>query len=256
MRWVFGVVVLLVALVVAIVAFAPASVALGYLRDNSNGALAFEGARGTVWRGGASDVAINGEPLGRVDWTLSPIAALRSRIDARIAVDGPQGVGSGRIRRQGELWRISDTRAELPASVLDGLLSAGGLVAHGRVMLDLEELSLSGRLPQAAAGRLRWVDARVAGRVHAELGELVAEFRSSSDGRLDGVLSDTGGPLGLDGLFHVSWLGYGVEMILTPRSPSVADALSRIGQPNDGPSRLYAVEGRWLAPTPAPGPEG
>lgn len=253
MRWVLGVLVILLALAVAILAFAPASVALGYLRDRSDGALAFDGTHGTVWRGGASGVAINGEPVGRVEWTLSPGAALRSRIDARLRVDGPQGAGSGRIRRDGEVWRINDAEAELPALLLGELMAHENLVPHGRLVLELEELSLRGRLPEAATGRLRWVDARVSGAAQADLGELIAEFSSTRDGRLDGVLSDAGGPLALEGLFHLSWLGYGVEMILTPRSPAVADALSRIGHPDAGPSRLYAVEGRWLAPAAAPG---
>ena len=253
MRWVLGFVLLLLALVVAVIAFAPASVALGSLRDNSEGALAFEAAHGTIWRGSASGVAINGEPLGRVDWTLSPLAALRLRIDAHVRVDGPQGAGSGRIRRDDDLLRLDDVTADLPASLLAGLLAGEGLVPHGRLALELEELSLRGRLPQSASGRLRWVEARVSGASRAELGELLAEFGNSGDGRLDGVLSDAGGPLGLDGRFHVSWLGYGVEMTLTPRNPAVADALSRIGQPGAGRSRLYAVEGRWLAPAATPG---
>lgn len=253
MRWLLGLVVVLAALVVAIAAFAPAGFALGYVRDNSQGALAFEDAHGTVWRGTASGVEINGEPIGRVDWTLSPWAALRSRIDVQIQVAGPQGAGTGRIRRDGDLWRLNDTRAELPASLLAGLLAHEGLVPQGRLELVLTELSLRGRLPETAVGRLRWIDARVSGAARAELGELIADFDSTSDGRLDGVLSDAGGPLGLEGVFHVSWLGYGVQMMLTPRSPAVADVLSRIGQPDAGQSRLYAVEGRWLAPAAAPG---
>lgn len=252
MRWVLGIVLLLLALATAVVAFAPASVGLEYLRANSNGALAFDGSQGTVWRGSANGVAINGNPLGRVDWTLSPWAALRARIDAQLQVDGPQGSGSGRVRRDDQLWRLDDVVADLPASMLDGLLAAEGLVPHGRLALELRELSVRDRLPQSASGRLRWVEARVSGAARAELGELQADFSTPTDGRLDGVLADNGGPLGMEGLFHVSWLGYGVEMILTPRSPAVADALSRIGQPDVGSSRLYAVEGRWLAPAAAP----
>ncbi|TXK60576.1 type II secretion system protein N [Alkalisalibacterium limincola] len=252
MRWILGVLVLLLALAVAVVAFAPAGFALGYLRDNSNGSLDYTDARGTLWRGAASGVTLNGEALGEVAWTLSPMAALRSRIDAQVRVDGPQGSGTGRIRRHDDNLLINDVDADLPATLLSQLLAHEGLVPQGRLTLQLEELTLRGRLPQSASGQLRWVDARVSGTVHAELGELLAEFSSVSEGRLDGVLSDAGGPLGLEGLFHVSWLGYGVEMILTPRTPALADALARIGQPDGGGSRFYAVEGRWLAPAAAP----
>lgn len=252
MRWVLAVPLLVLVLAAAVIAFAPAGVVLGYLRDNSNGALAYDTTHGTVWRGTASGVVINAEPVGRLDWTLSPWAALRARIDARVRVDGPQGSGAGRIRRQGDVWQVDDAQARLPATLLAGILAQEGLVPHGQLLLELEHLTLRGRLPEAAHGRLRWSDAAVSGTSRAYLGELVAEF-GTDDGRLDGLLSDTGGPLGLEGVFHVSWLGYGVEMILTPRNPTVASVLSRVGQPDVGQSRLYAVEGRWLAPATAPG---
>jgi len=248
MRWLLALLVLALALAVAVAAFAPASVAADYLRRNSAGSLDYVESRGTVWNGAASGVTLNGEALGEVAWTLSPWAALRSRIDAQVRVEGPQGAGTGRVRRHRDSVWINAVAADLPASVLAPLLAHEGLVPQGRLALELDEFTLRGGLPQSASGRLRWTDARVAGVARAELGELHAEFSSGGEGRLDGVLSDAGGPLGLEGRFHVSWLGYGVTMILTPRSPALADALSHVGQPDAGSSRLYAVEGRWLAP--------
>lgn len=244
--------ILLVVAAGALLALFPARTAVDWMGGRA-GPLELQDVGGTIWNGRAGRVVAHGETLGQLDWTLSPRALLGGAAELDLRLAGERWNGTTHARITGPLSaELSDLRLSFPAQVLEPALDIPGLVPVGRVELSLPHAKIESGYPRQLQGEALWREAAVAGEAAAALGDLKAEFTTTADGAITGLLSDLGGPLALDGSFRFALSGYEVEALLTPRDANgtIDRALSYIGERlPDGSSHLV-ITGSML---PFPG---
>lgn len=235
----------LLAIAVAVVALFPARVALDLVLAPESGLVA-EQVSGTIWTGRIGDLRQGDQYLGALDWRLHPLPLLRGQVatDLRLA-GGEIGLQASLLRRSATELDITDLVADLPAAALAPVIDLQALELLGRIELRFERIELLHLWPRRLGGEAVWRDARVAGAAEARLGELVAEFETSDDGRLHGTVRDRGGPLAIDGRFEIGLRGYEVhaELRAPPGERSLQEALQYIGEALPDGGRLLRVEG-------------
>jgi general secretion pathway protein N len=239
---------ILIVIGVLLLAFLPARIALDFVGGRL-GPLQLGEVSGSLWRGQASPASINGEPVGTLGWSLSPLSLLSARIDADLTLAGDvyNGQGAVSVRRDRSVSvRALDLR--FPAGRLQPILDIPALVFRGEVQVTVESAEIRSGFPSAVKGRAVWKQAAVAGSAEALFGDIITDFASSADGGIAGTVSDGGGPLQATGTYSASIAGYQADVSLRARdgNPQVIEALQYIGQPQpDGSARLE-VRGRLL----------
>lgn len=238
--------VLLVALCL-VAAFLPASTALGLVQDRMRD-VRMEGVSGSVWNGRADALTVRERALGAFTWTLSPRALLSRRVDADITLDGPELKADGFVSLSGPgSLQLRGMRASVDAQRLQGVLDVPALVFQGRVEFDLRELVVDQYFPAKVEGSALWRDARVGGSADARLGDIRADFATEGVGAIAGTVTDSGGPLSIEGgRFSAGLQGISAEATLRARDgdAAVLRALQYIGQPQDDGSSRLEIRGR------------
>lgn len=241
-------VIVLALVAVGVLAFLPASTALGFVGGRL-GPVQLGDVSGTVWKGQAEPASINGQPIGTLGWRLHPLGLLRARADADLTLAGDTYNGTGAISVQRDrTLRVRDLHLVMPANKLQPLLDIPALVFRGDVQVDVDEAELRGGFPTQVKGRATWKNASVAGSAEAQFGDVVTDFASTPDGGIAGTVSDGGGPLQASGSYTANLVGYDADIALRARdgNPQVLEALQYIGEPQpDGSARLV-VRGRLL----------
>jgi general secretion pathway protein N len=225
-----------------IVAFLPASVALGWMEGRMGG-VKLETVSGSVWNGRAEQLTVRERALGAVSWSISPWALLSRRLDADVSVDGPELKAAGfvSIDKPGNL-QLRGMQLSLEAQRMQPALDIPALQLRGTVDFDLREVVVVQYFPTRIEGSAVWRDAAVAGAADALLGEIRSEFATQADGSIAGTVTDSGGPLQIEGgRFSAGIRGISAEATLRARNDDAAvlRALQHVGelQP-DGSSRL------------------
>jgi general secretion pathway protein N len=211
---------------------------------------------GTVRHGRAGQLLVNGFPVGALDWTLDWRGLFRRQVGASWQLSGSAWQAqAGDTRLVGDAVEVRDLRAQLPALLLQPMLDIPALNFLGTVEIELASLRhRAGRIEQAQ-GQARWIDAGVTGQAQARFGPLRAQFGTGDDGRIVGTVEDEGGPLSVEGQFHLDGRSYRAEVILIARDPAdpVAQALYYIGEALPGGGSLLIVEGELRQRPPADG---
>lgn len=238
--FVFGLVLVLILGLVA--AFLPASAALSLVQDRMRD-VRMEGVSGSVWNGRADALTVRERALGAFSWKLSPWALFSKRIDADITLDGPELKADGFVSLTGPgSLQLRGMRASVDAQRLQAVLDVPALVFKGRVEFDLRELVVDQYFPAKVEGSALWREAAVAGSADARLGDIRADFATQGVGTIAGTVTDSGGPLSIEGgTFSAGLQGLSAEATLRARDgdAAVQRALQYIGQPQeDGSSRL------------------
>lgn len=164
-------------------------------------ALQLHGPNGSLWRGGAEQLAWDGLPVGRMDWQLAHWPLLRGRLHAEVSLQQGDGHLQGQLRYplKGEQLQLKDWRGQWPIQQLAVQLPTLPVALDGQLGLQLASLQLGpGGWPQALQGRLSWHQARLLMGEAIPLGDLSAELSRSDDGRLQAHIRDHGGPLRIE----------------------------------------------------------
>ena len=241
------VVVLLVA-AGALLALFPAKAAVDWMGGRV-GPLELQEVGGTIWNGHANRVVAHGKTLGRLNWTLSPRGLLGGAANLNLQLDGEAWKGRTQARVSGPLSaELTDLQMSFPAQMLAPAIDIPGLVPSGRVEMSLPSAVIEGGYPRKLQGEAIWREAAVAGSAAAALGDLKAEFSSTGDGAITGILSDLGGPLALEGSFRFALTGYEAEALLSARNGDAAvdRALNHIGQRQADGSSYLTITGSLL----------
>jgi general secretion pathway protein N len=241
-------VIVLLLLGALVLAFLPARIALDFVGDRL-GPLRLGEVSGSLWKGRASPVTVNGEEIGALDWSLHPLSLFGARIDADLVLagetwNGGSAVSVSRDRRV----RVRDLELRFPARKLEPMLDVPALVMRGEVQVSIASAELQRGFPNQVQGRAIWKNAAVAGSAEASFGDLITDFASVASGGIEGTLSDSGGPLQAQGSYSASLAGYQADIDLRARdgNPQVIEALQYIGAPQpDGSARLE-IRGRLL----------
>jgi general secretion pathway protein N len=216
--------ILLILIVAAFAALAPASLADSRLDAATGGRLRLADATGTVWRGAGVLTDARGAWRLPLAWGASPLAALRGVVDVDLV---PQGrfVANGGVA-------LSDLRLALPASALASVLpSVPAVDTGGDLLLDAPAFRFDGRNGDGAVS-LRWDRARVVvNGALVDLGNVTARLTPREAG-VGGTVSSEGGALRVAGDFVWSDGRASANATLTPvrpLPPEIAQALTAIG---------------------------
>lgn len=225
----------------AVLAFLPASMALRALPADS--ALQLHDARGSIWSGSVAQVRVHDRLIGGLAWHVLPLSLLHGGIEADVQLVG-EVTARGRIERRWSSLQLRDVEAELPAAWIEPVLATPALRPQGELRLRIHNAVLRGNQLQSLRGELLWQHAAVSGAVVAALGDLQVDFESDEAGRITGRARDLGGPLQVDGGFHVDRDAYRAELRLVARDSRIEPALRWLGQPQDDGSRLLILYGK------------
>jgi len=216
----------LVLLVVAFAAQAPATLLDRRVERATGGALRLADATGTVWSGRATLADARGRwrlPLG---WRTDPLALLTGRLGVTLvpaSVDEPRGVvvvGEQEVA-------ATDLELRLPAGVLESAWpGAPAPRFDGRLIVTSPTLRRVGARVDAAVDA-RWERARVSfGGLALPLGTVDATARPEA-GATRVTLRNRGGDVGIDGEVVVQDDAVRLDGRLTP-SPTLAAPLAMI----------------------------
>jgi general secretion pathway protein N len=247
LRWLLLLLLVLLVGVVLLLALFPARLAVDWLGPRL-APLELQGVGGSLWTGQARELRMHGQPLGAVTWRVAPQSLLSRRVDVDLTLDGEQYRGSGFVSARRELTVISNARISMPAQQMQPALDIPALNLRGTVDIELDRAELVNNFPRLLEGRAFWRNAAVDGAAAAELGELVAEFRTADDGALVGSVTDTGGPLAADGQFRLAFTGFEADAVLMARdgNPQVMEALRYVGEVQPDGSSILQIRGSLL----------
>jgi len=247
-KWLLFVVLLLLVLTGALLVLFPAKTAIGWMGGRL-GPLQLHEVGGTIWNGHAGRAEVRGKPIGRIGWKVSPFSVLRGAAEAELRLDGDAFRGSTWARVTGPLSaELREFVFDFPAQQMSPALDVPGLTPVGTVEVRLPRAEIVSGYPKQLNGEAVWRGAAVAGEAAAALGDLRAEFSTTADGAITGILSDLGGPLSLEGSFRIAFTGYEAEAILSARNndPALRKALTWIGEVQPDGSSYLKITGRLL----------
>lgn len=234
----------LAAFVVFMVALVPASQLARRLPQG----IAVDGVSGTIWSGKARSLAIEGRPLGALNWSCRPWRLVVLEWSCAVGLRPPGGEVSGEFNGGfgGDLVG-RDIRGNVPISSFEGIATPRGWT--GSLELELEELRVEAQRPRSATGTLRLRELRGPGPNGQRLGdfELVVGEGSVGGATLNGRLRDLGGPLHVRGAIELFDDGrYLLRGDVAPgpgAGPAIFDTLGFLGPPDRQGRRPFTIEG-------------
>jgi general secretion pathway protein N len=222
----------------------PASVVLSLVHPPG---VTLSGVSGTLWQGRAQAVRTGALHIGSVEWNLDILRLFTGRVGADIKVTRSDGFAQASIASgPGAAVTLRGLNASLPMSALPPNVAPGGWT--GTLTLKFAELTLDNSWPVIANGTAEVADLVGPANRPAALGgyKVIFEGAAAADG-LTGALSDTGGPLAVNGTVQLkkdrSYLVNG--MIATrPGAPSdMTRTLEILGAPDAQGRREFTFEG-------------
>ena len=244
LRWliIFG----LVAFVAFAIVSLPASVLFGFLQ--SHGVTA-AGTQGSVWKGRAQMLQIEGTNVGAIEWDLHALALLALKLKADVTLTRAEGVAQTTVSmRSIDAITFENLNASLPISALSGLAPAGW---GGTVNLRFNELQLHDGWPRVANGAAEILNLTSASQASSLSGSYKVTFPSTSvdpgENVVAGDLVDLGGPLQLNGELQLrpdrSYLLTGMVAARPEAPPNLANQLQILGPPDAEGRRPFSLEG-------------
>ena len=203
---------------------------------------------GTVWSGTAHSLAVRGQPLGDLHWTLRPSALLRMRAAATIELTRPDGTATAYASvRDPRVVELSDLRFDLP---LAAFARSGGSAWSGRARGAFESATLTQGWPTAARGSAEFDGVTMPAPRSTPLGNLQATFPdprgTAAGGNMTARISG-GNPLAIDAAlvlspgrnFEISGTVTGVGAL----PPGLERALGALGPPDPSGRREFSASG-------------
>jgi general secretion pathway protein N len=224
----------------------PARVVLSFFQPPD---VTLGGVSGTLWNGRAQAVRSGALHLGSVEWKLDVLRLFTGKLGADVKVTRTDGFAQGSIAAaSGGQITLRGFNASLPVGALPANIVRGGWT--GTMNLKLGQLVLENSWPVAAAGTVEVTDLVGPANRPAALGSYKVVFPAEGTGTADtltGALSDSGGPLAVNGTVQLkkdrSYLVTG--MIATrPGAPGdMARTLEILGEPDEQGRRQFTIEG-------------
>ena len=204
------------------------------------------GVSGTIWKGRAQAVRSGNLHVGSVEWDLSILPLLTGKLGADVKITRSDGFAEGSIAVSGARVTVRGLNASLPLSALPPNIVRGGWT--GTATLRLPQLALENAWPVALTGTIEIANLVGPANRPAALGgyKVVFPEGAAADG-LQGALSDTGGPLAVNGTIDLrkdrSYLVNGL-IATRPDAPSdMARTLEILGAPDAQGRRQFSIEG-------------
>jgi hypothetical protein len=223
-----------VVLLVAIAAFAPASLIDRRLAATSSGKLRMSEAAGTVWHGTGILTDATGSWRVPVGWTVAVPALVHETFSITLRSAGGTAP-RGTIDFATSTAALHDVVVEIPATVLASALPAkGAIVLGGNLAFTASAFDWNGERGSGALN-VQWRDARlVAAGTTADLGTVDVALEPQGN-RLAGRIGNAGGDVRIDGTITLAPTAISVDAQIAP-SPAtpapVLRALAALGTPD------------------------
>ena len=224
----------------------PASVLFERLDSNQVYA---SGLGGTIWRGSATSLGIQGLQLGRTSWRFKFLNLLRAEaaIDFNTEIGGDSLTGTAASRGPGKL-RLANVAGRIPISELSAFVPAGFF--SGTVDVDLEELIISDNSPAEINGKVVVLDVTaLTTQPPTTFGDYELLFTDQQQEPLTGILSDLSGSVDLDGQLELrADRSYVLEATLSAKpgaSRQINTMLSFVGPQDSQGRRKVSRTGRF-----------
>jgi general secretion pathway protein N len=207
------------------------------------------GVSGTLWNGRAQAVRSGQLHVGSVEWKLDVLRLFAGKLGADVKVTRTDGFAQGSIAAApGGRLTLRAFNASLPVSALPPNVVRGGWT--GTLSLKLGQLTLENSWPVAATGTVEVTDLLGPANRPAALGNYKVVFPAEGAGTADaltGALTDTGGPLAVNGTVQLnknqSYLVSGL-IATRPGAPcEMTRTLEILGEPDTEGRRQFAIEG-------------
>jgi general secretion pathway protein N len=224
----------------------PAKVVLSFFQSPD---VTLGGVSGTLWSGRAQAVRSGALHVGSVEWNLDVLRLFTGKLGADVKITRTDGFAQGSIAAgPGGRITLRSFNASLPVSALPANVVRGGWT--GTLNLKLGELTLENSWPVAATGTVEVTDLVGPANRPAALGSYKVVFPAEGAGTADaltGALSDTGGPLAVNGTVQLNKnQSYLVSGLIATRAGAPGDmtrTLEILGEPDGQGRRQFALEG-------------
>jgi general secretion pathway protein N len=222
----------------------PASVVLSFVHPAN---VTLSGISGTIWNGRAQAVRSGTMHLGSVDWGLNVLSLFTGKLGADVKVARTDGFAQGSVAAGAGGITLRKFNASLPIGALPPNIVRGGWT--GTLNLKLAELALDNAWPVTLSGTIEIADLVGPANRPAALGgyKVVFPEGAAKSDTLTGTLTDTGGPLAVNGTVQLkkdrSYLVSGL-IATRPSAPSdMARTLEILGEPDAQGRRQFSIEG-------------
>lgn len=207
-----------------------------------NDRLVLAAVEGTLFKGRASQVRLQGIELGPVDWQIRATRLLLGRLEYQLEFSGQRfpGHAVAGISLSGRGY-AQDVVMSLDQDFLFNRWSPIELRTGGRLTMAIENVEFEDDFPSELAGFVQWSDAQLIEPVQLALGrvELVV---SSDAGKIDGSVTNNG-TTAVSGEISLTRDGqYALDFYITPAADSsdeITEVLGMAGElQRDGRYRL------------------
>lgn len=207
-------------------------------QKNNGHQFSLVGISGSVWSGKASLGIIEGQALEEVEWSLRPWSLLLGQFGLSWSFrlpesTGNQGYGRGftSMAMDGSM-NFSELEMDLPLIEAAKLAGMAALRPVGSISVNLQDVEWDGENLASAEGRVVWRGAGISMIKPISLGDLAMDLVTEND-KIQGIISDSGGPLAIDGVLTLNTDGtYQVNGSLAARNDAeLQNALRSIGRP-------------------------
>jgi general secretion pathway protein N len=222
-------------LVLAIAAFAPASLLDRRIATATGGKVRLVDASGTVWNGRGALASEAGTWRSPIAWTVAWTALAQGTLAVAFEPAAGTTAPRGTLDAATNGFSLHDVTIELPAGALaDALPGRAPVALGGTVTLAAGAFAWDGQRGSGALNA-RWRDARlVAAGTGASLGTVDAAF-VPQDGGLRGRVTNSGGDVRIDGTVTLAATGGTADVLVAPLPGApdiVARALTALGTPD------------------------
>ena len=222
-------------LLLAIAAFAPASLLDRRVAAATGGHVRLVDATGTVWNGRGALAGGAGTWRAPIAWTVAWTALATGTLAVALEPAAGMALPRGTLDAATTGVSLHDLTIELPARALaDALPGRAPVVIGGKLTLAAGEFAWDGQRGSGAFNA-HWRDARlVALGTVANLGNVDAAF-VPQDGGLRGRVTNSGGDVRIDGTVTLAANARNAEVLVTPQPGApdhVARALTALGTPD------------------------
>jgi hypothetical protein len=237
------------AVAIFVVATLPAGVVIGRLDGYGIGA---DAVGGTVWSGRAQGLAVRGNHLGDLTWSLQSLPLLRGTLAGHVTLTAPDGrIETDFARALSGRVELGATRGDLPLDALAKLGVPFGRNWRGRIITDLSRVVLVDDWPIAAAGIIDVRELTAPPPRNTSLGGYRLSFTEGPDAapELRAAITQTDGPLLIDGELTLSPdRSFRLDGRVAPRgtpSPELANVLRALGPPDPRGRRPISASGTF-----------
>jgi hypothetical protein len=223
----------LVIFILAVVVKAPISYISPYIKS---GPLNFEGTQGTLWKGKASQLRIEGIKLGAISWTINPIWLLTGKIkgdffikDVDLDIQGDFGSSLN-----GDTLTLDNTRFAANGRFINKVQHYAIMSGNLNGFIDHFELQQSTKLPPKVAGMINWERGGLLSPIKLPKGNYQLILKPEADGKMLGMISSNDAPVDIKGNIKLdSQWKYITDLKIksTAKGKTIQGMLSMAGKP-------------------------